>query len=1197
MSQIAPAGDTATLLSETTEAQRRASDPTVSAWVAANAGAGKTHVLKMRVLRLLLAGVAPERILCLTYTKAAAAEMAGRVFADLSRWATAEEEILRKELAKLLGRSPSPDDLIAARQLFARAIETPGGLKVQTIHAFCERLLQRFPLEAGVPPGFSILDDETAATLRREAVNAALAEAGSEPDGLLGESVRRAVAYAADDRFDEVLRKALAERDWIEGLSRTEQRSGDPETFSLTRRRYLKAMGVAEDATVEDVTRQLADVLSPAELEQAARKLRGGSPKQDQRNAERLEQARRAATPEDRAGALEAVFLKADGEPRADSGLLTKALRESEPGLAELLADAKWRYADLCARRRNVAIVDATLALLAIADRVMQHYTQAKAERAALDFEDLIRRAAGLLGVASAAQWVLYKLDGGLDHVLVDEAQDTSPLQWTVIEQLVTEFFAGAGARSETEEELTRTIFAVGDEKQSIYSFQGAAPEMFAEAGARFAEGAVSSGQAFHRVPLTVSFRTVEPLLQAVDHVFANADRTPGLTASAAAVRHLALRQGQAGLVEVWPTEETEEPSPTPAFQPLDEPPVGSPITRLADRIAATIASWLATGERLVSQNRAIRPSDILILLRKRKPFAPEMVRALKRRGIAVAGADRIVLTEHIAVQDLMALADFLLLPEDDLALAVVLKSPLFGLDDDDLMSFAPYRKGALWSAFLAAARANERFEPAAEQLKKWRTQADFSPPFEFFSRVLDRDGGRRRMLARLGPEAADALDEFINLALTYDEQSPPSLQGFVSWLRDGRREIKRDMEHARDEVRVMTVHGSKGLEAPIVFLPDTCSAAAAGPPEPLAPLSPEHAFAPSALAWAISGSKGAEVVAASREMARAEARAEHNRLLYVAMTRARDRLYVAGFEGRQKKVSEDSWYATITSALDDQLQDAEDVFGNPVRRIETSQTADHEAGESTALGAVDVAQPPDWAERPAPREPTLTVPLAPSRVEVPEAEDDQDGAALSEMRDAAAPPMQPPAPSPLSLGRSGGLLRGNVTHALFQYLPEIVPVRREAAAERYIEAYAKELPPRARAGILREVMTILDDPDFAEAFGEGSRAEVPLVAEIPQPSGRGPVLQIAGQIDRLVVRQSDVLIVDFKTNRQAPKEPEGIAKAYLLQLAAYRLAVRQIFPQHDVKAALLWTEVPKLMLVPSDMLDRFETDIWSAHV
>ena len=872
-------------------------------------------------------------------------------------------------------------------------------------------------------------------------------------------------------------------------------------------------------------------------------------------------------------------------------------MHEEDPGLADVLLRAKADYADLYDKRRRRRIVDATVALLTISERVMAHYTRAKSQRAALDFEDLIVSSASLLDQSNAAAWVLYKLDGGLDHVLVDEAQDTSPVQWRVIEQLVAEFYAGAGARKEQPREVNetaRTVFAVGDEKQSIYSFQGAAPKMFAETGLNFGMRAQAAEQSFQRVPLTLSFRTVEPLLEAVDRVFGDHQKTPGLSTSGDLIRHVALRQGQAGLVELWNTEVPEEVEPAPAFAPLDEQTASSPITRLAERIAAKIENWLQSGERLVSQNRPIRASDILILVRKRQPFAGEMVRALKRRRIPVSGSDRIVLSEHIAVQDLMALADFLLLPEDDLSLAVVLKSPLFGLDDNDLLKFAPTRPGLLWTALLKAAEADKRLQPAAEQLKRWRAQTDFTPPFEFFANVLDRDGARTKLLSRLGPEAADAIDEFVNLALNYDEQAPPSLQGFVTWMRTGRREIKRDMEQANDEVRIMTVHGSKGLEAPIVFLPDTCSGPGAGQPSPLIKLSSNavpEGLGP-AFAWAVRGASKSELVQSIRDQEKAERLEEHNRLLYVAMTRARDRLYVAGFEGKSG-IAKGSWYETIEQGLEGHLVESTDETGARVRRTEAAQTVEHEAPDESATEATASAPLPDWATEPAPKEPVLTVPLAPSRIEPQAINEEGETLSLQELRDAAKPPLEPAASSPLYLSRDHRLLRGTITHALLEHLPNLAADQRASTAKRFVATRGPDFPDMVQEAIVSEALRILDDREFGEAFGPGSRAEVAVVANVCDPSGKGPILRVNGQIDRLVRRKGSVLIVDYKSNRQPPRSAERVSEAYLLQLAAYRVALQQIYKEEKIEAALLWTDGPSLMPIPNQLLDEITPRLW----
>ena len=1195
MSQDAKPLTAADLLRETTAAQHSASDPAASAWVSANAGAGKTHVLKMRVLRLLLDGVAPERILCLTYTKAAAAEMAQRVFGELADWATMDGEALAKELSVLFGHPPSDDEALSARQLFARAIETPGGLKVQTIHAFCEQLLQRFPLEANVPPGFTILDDATAAGLLRDAVDDALVAANRAPQSALGCAVRQAVTFAADDQFDAVLAAALRKRDWISELTRLEVNRGDPETMAATRELYLDAFGVAGDETEAALSEALCGVLSEAQLAAAARLLLAGSTN-DQKLGAAVQAALVANSAEARGRALEALFLTS-GKPRSDRTFVTKASRAAEPGLADALLNAKAEFGRLFDIRRRRQIVDATVALLTIAERVMAHYTRAKSQRAALDFDDLIAHSASLLDQSNAAAWVLYKLDGGLDHVLVDEAQDTSPVQWRVIEQLVSEFYAGASVREELAREAgdgTRSVFAVGDEKQSIYSFQGAAPEMFAATGAQFEERANAAQQPFERVPLMLSFRTVAPLLEAVDRVFSDHARTPGLSASADVIQHFALRQGQAGLFELWDTEVPEDAEPAPAFAPLEEQATQSPITRLAERIALKVRDWLANGERLVSQDRAIRASDILVLVRKRAPFAGEMVRAFKRHGIAVAGADRIVLEEHIAVQDLMALADFLLLPEDDLALANVLKSPLFGLDDDDLLHFAPGRPGLLWTALLNAAKAEPRLEPAATQLKRWRAQADFSPPYEFFANLLDRDEGRGKLLSRLGPEAADAIDEFVNLALNYDEQAPPSLQGFTTWLRAGRREVKRDMEHGRDEVRVMTVHGSKGLEAPIVFLPDTCSGAGSGRPSPLVDLQASE-IGPGlaeACAWSVKGSSKSEPIEIARGRERDERQAEHNRLLYVALTRARDRVYVGGFQNK-RGVEKGAWYETIETGLEGRLTETRDQTGARVRQIVSAQTAEHDRASRDTVEATTSQPLPEWALRRAPADPVVSVPLAPSRVETAEIDDEGEWSALSDMRDATLPPLEPASQSPLYLVRDDRLLRGTITHALLEHLPTIATSDREKTARAFVAARGPDLPASVHEAIVTETLRILNDPQFGEAFGSNSRAEVAIAANVADPNGKGPTLRVNGQIDRLVQRTGSVLIVDYKSNRRPPRFVEQTSAAYLYQLAAYRIAVQQVFVGKTVETAILWTDGPLLMPVSGPLLDEVEPRLW----
>jgi ATP-dependent helicase/nuclease subunit A len=1176
---------------ETDRHQGSAADPLASAWVRANAGTGKTHVLTLRVLRLLLAGTSPERILCLTYTKAAAAEMSRRVFDRLAGWVTADDVTLESEIAKVSGAEPSAETLKLARRLFAKAIETPGGLKVQTLHAFAERLLQRFPLEAGVPPDFKILDDAAANEMKARAIEQTLMDATSAPETALGRALDVIIRYATDTQFEKLISNAVEERRWLDIANRREPGTGITLDDVSAIERYLRQnLGVRAAIAAEDIHKECAGVLVIEDLQELANHLATGKAT-DTGHVATLRTAIAHSDARRRREALENYFLTGSGEARKT--LMTKALSSEKPGLNDRCLAAQQKFVALATEQKALMLVESSMALYAFAGIILQRYTEARRVAGALDFDDLILKTKALLeGKAGEAQWVLYKLDGGLDHILVDEAQDTSPEQWEIVKALANEFFVGAG----THDGPPRTIFAVGDEKQSIYSFQGADPKMFAEAGERFARLARDAGLVWKPIELTMSFRTVAPVLAAVDAVFADAATTPGLTAGGPPQKHHAIRLGHAGLVEIWPTETPDELTPADPWAPLSDTSERSPANRLAERIADTIRGWIDREERLASEDRPVRPGDILILVRKRNPFAVPMVAALKRRGIPVAGSDRMALTDQIAVQDLMALGDFLILPEDDLALATVLKGPIFNFNDDDLLAIAPGRKSkTLWTALIHSAETNPDYKAAAETLKRWRAKADFTPPFEFFSSVLDRDGARQKMLRRLGPESADVIDEFLDLALSYDDGTPPSLTQFLAELRASEPEVKRDMEHGRDEVRVMTVHGAKGLEAPIVFLPDTCTTASGDiSAASLVKLShlerPEDI--PEPIVWAVKGTSRVEAVLEARRRREAREHEERNRLLYVAMTRARDRLYISGFEGKNGR-ADFCWYNAMTEALLPVAQEIDTGDGKKIWRIEAAQTAEPEKPRTEKTRQLDSIERPPFASQLIQPEPKLSVPLAPSRLE-PYAPDAEGEPMITAKRDPAA---TYDTPSPLAGNAEYRFLRGTLTHALLQHLPMVTPSDREPIAAAFVAKRGAALPRKARASIVHETLTILSSPDFAPLFGPNSVAEVPIAAVIPRPRGTGPALDLSGQIDRLAVTNDEVLIVDYKTNRPPPADVRLVAAAYLYQLAAYRLALSEIYPGRRVRAALLWTDGPRLMEVPADVLDSFQSRLWDLDV
>ncbi|WP_245500996.1 double-strand break repair helicase AddA [Lichenibacterium minor] len=1145
---IAKADAVPAIPSDTIERQRRASHPGTSAWVSANAGSGKTHVLAQRVLRLLLAGVAPSRILCLTFTKAAAANMSIRVFRDLARWTRLDDDGLRRAIADTGAPVPAlaggPAALDDARRLFARTVETPGGLKIQTIHAFCERLLHLFPFEANVPARFEVLDDLRAADLLLRAREAVLADALGAPASGLGRGLATLTGQVSSSTFEALIDEALHHRHLVRDAVR------DARDVDGLERALRASLGLGPSDTPAAIEAEMVEGGIPwSDWAEIARSIGadGGGPG---KAGNRLMAAFDAPAGAQAEPYLD-VFLTAKREPRAPS-YLPQALRKKEPALCETLDAEGRRLVGLLGRRKSAETAERTGALMAVASAILDRYDAAKRRRGLLDFEDLVERTRNLLATSSSA-WVLYKLDKGIDHILVDEAQDTSPEQWEILRAVSDDFFAGAGRPGPT-----RTFFAVGDEKQSIYSFQGARPDMFDEMRSYFKERAEDAEQRFAGVDLILSFRSSEAVLRAVDRVFAHAPNGRGLTHDPAGPQpHQALRRAP-GRVELWPpVTAVAQPEPGDWKLPVDVVEPGDPPVVVARRIADTIHRLCrpGSGETVAEGNgrRPVRPGDVMILVRSRNSFFEAMIRACKERGVPVAGADRLALTQHIAVMDLVAAGRAALSPADDFTLACVLKSPLLGLDDDDLIALAPGRRGTLMSA-LGASDA-PRHRDAHRKIAAWRDASAWLTPFAFYTRMLGADGGRRDLLGRLGPEAGDAIDEFLALTLAHERDGAPSLMAFLARLDGADLSIKRDMEAAGDAVRVMTVHAAKGLEAKIVFLPDTC-AVPSGRHDPSLfglderPGEPESGL----IAWSPRTDADAAPVAEARALARRRAVEEHNRLLYVAMTRAEERLYVAGFCG-EKGPGDGCWYAMIQAAelpmepapapwdpADEILQ----MRDPDPEEIATAPAAHPASADGTAPDL------PVWLfRRPvAEAEPDLP-PVRPSN---PLGAADQNG-----------PPAWPYVDRTRSGTRKQAAAAGRLMHRLLQHLPGVPAARRAATAARFLAVQGAALDEDHRAALAAQALAVLDDPALAGLFGPDSRAEVAVTASVGLPSGRR--IDVTGQIDRIGVTDAAVHIADFKTGA-----PGAMTPKQALQLALYRAAVEPLYPDHRIRTHLVWT-------------------------
>lgn len=1163
-------------------AQAKASNPHGSAWVSANAGSGKTFVLARRVLRLLLDDQAPSSLLCLTFTKAAAAEMAARVFDELARWTRLDDQDLADTLADLQGGA-SPRDLAKARSLFARALETPGGLKIQTIHAFCESLLHQFPFEANVAASFSVLDDRDADALMQASRADVIARAARGDDARLAGAFDRLLARMADNSLNDTLDAVLKARHALVRAFDAAHVEGFDARLSHLLSLHGALLGL--DETDPEVTRTIladpmrssphlpqgyVESLTPSVADLSAT---------DIKNTGLMHTAHHGQTAETRAKAWADMLFTGAGAPRGLSRFLPKIARQI-PDVIERVAAEQQRGANLLA---HAAYAD----LMLVALKVLDRFESLKARRGALDFDDLIARTAALLTRSDAQAWVRYKIDQRIDHVLVDEAQDTSAQQWAIIRALSDDFFDGEAAR----DTVIPTFFAVGDDKQSIYSFQGADPRQFDGTRRALETKAVQANSAFEaRVQLLLSFRSTIDILAAVDTVFARSQALQGVTLDQGLVHE--PHRPDRGQVEIWPIikgEKNEEPEDWTA--PVDTLP--APHLRLADAIAERIAGLIANGQT---------PGDILILLRTRGAMADAINRALKQRAIAVAGTDRLLLTDHIAVEDLMVLMQVALLPEDDLALATLLTSPLVGLSDEQLETLAAGRPSLLVDA-LNAPTDDPAIHQAALDVRHWRAMADYASPFTFLSTVLGADGGRRKMMARLGEDCRDPLDEVLRLARA-EEIRPgsglASLEAFLDTLRRIKLDIKRDMETRADKVRIMTVHGSKGLEAHTVFLVDTCRLpmSARGIVEVEPPDESANQSVPPLVL--IKTDTHAPAYSHIKQVREARQLEEYRRLLYVAMTRARDQLIVTGHTTGDKNIPEGCWYDLIDKALGEAARDVGTLTGSPeadpVRiwradpwpaALEAVNEAAGEATKETTNKPTGPAQHATLNEEglrallgtstPAPK---MIAPLRPSKAR-------KDAALAAETwHEQAQADRHSRTVADLQSGtaeREQAMLFGTLVHKLL----ELNQAPGLDDAKRLAMALADTTDEELIAGALNQVAAVRAMPEAEELFGINARAEVPVSGQLHDKSGAQR--RVTGSIDRLVIGQEEVLAVDFKTNASVPDPSKLLSQVpdYCAQMAIYERMLATLFPGKIIRCALLWTGLPRLDWISPQTLEE----------
>lgn len=1109
---------------EATRAQIDAATPRRSTWLSANAGSGKTRVLTDRVALLLLQGVLPQRILCLTYTKAAASEMQNRLFKRLGEWAMMPDKKLEASLMALgvERRDINSSALRDARRLFAKAIETPGGLKIQTIHSFCASLLRRFPLEARVSPTFSEMDDRATKRLRAD-VLARMAQdkpqivqdlafhfTGEDPDGLLAEIMKHAEAF-----------------------------KNTPSEAELR-----AALNLPQDARPETILNSVFEGNEAQVITDAIPYLRDGGTT-DTKLAERLGGLDLTDPDLSTLATLEQLFLAGSSakvpfvlKKYPPTGDVSKAM-----GPLKYQFDAfRRRVADARQLRLSLMSFHRTQALNAFAPPFLEAIAKAKQQRGWLDFDDLILKARDLLTDPDVAAWVLFRLDGGIDHILVDEAQDTSPLQWDVIQLLAKEFTSGKGAR-----DVSRTVFVVGDKKQSIYSFQGADPAEFDRMRAYFEQEFKAVNVPFAECELLYSFRSAAPILKLVDAVFTD-DLRQGMGKP---LKHKDFKSGLPGRVDLWDwIDKPEKNDKENWYDPVDTIGTDHESVRLAKQIAAHILDQIQHGQITeikrengvdAEQTRAIRPRDFLILVQSRSAqggLFHEIIRACKDLKLPMAGADRLRVGGELGVRDLIALLSFLETPQDDLALAEVMRSPLGNLSEQDLFTMAYDRPGQLWERLDTA---RDAFPDLHRMLADLRDRADFMRPYDLLERALTRHCGRERLLDRLGPEAEEGITALLDQALSYEQTEAPTLTGFLTWLATDDVTIKRQMDSEGDFIRVMTVHGAKGLEAPIVILPQTGTQKNE--------VRNNIIFNDDSILWKARSDDATRLQTNIVDQKKELQFQERMRLLYVALTRAESWLIICGCGDRPKKGV--TWYEIVESGL-----------------------------KRTGGKAVDgVALRLDYLNWPA-RTATRALPTAAQLEEV--------DPVYHQILTAPPAPPQPLSPSKLGgakvlagpldgLTEDDAMARGTMIHNLLENLVNIPTEQRHSIAARLLDGYANPLGE----DLLAHASRVLDAPELAFLFNETTLAEVEISAALPELKNR----VIRGAIDRLVITDDTVIAVDFKSNKLVPSRPEDTPDGLLRQMGAYGAALAQIYPEHRIETAIIWTETAQFMSLPHDIV------------
>jgi ATP-dependent helicase/nuclease subunit A len=1130
---------------KTKSLQQEAASPANSAWVEASAGTGKTKVLTDRILRLLLDGTPAANILCLTFTRSAAAEMEERLRERLLSWTTMPDASLRKDLKNLDDKLKGPDHCEKARQLYDQTLEIEEWPKFHTIHSFCESLLRRFPEEAGVDSYFTVLDEPSSTTLLNSAKDSVLHRVQHGPKSNLKEAINLVSKYTDSEGFSALLAFLISHRSQLIRL-----------LVGNSSRKI--ARGLQKKLNLEDNTPEFTILKSACKsssinskgLRSSINSLSNGTKTDKKRAQEILDwisspQYKRVEGFEK----YRTAFITLSHQPI--KRLVSNGVDLNFPNVKPVLEAEQSRLLEVTALLKRTRVADCTKALLALSKEIFAQFEHDKVSLNCLDYDDLIIRARETLHAASTSSWVLYRLDNSIDHVLIDEAQDTSPEQWEIIKAVVSEFFVGLGPRS-----LFRTIFAVGDYKQSIYSFQRAEPDAFRQMRKYFRSQAISVSAPWSDINLQLSFRSAAPILQAVDSVFQNSSFISNGIKNKEILdtKHHCWRSRAPGLVELWPVIKPKKQRERASWNlPTGVSRKYSSRRQLARLIAKKISALLA--DKLGTNPVRFKPNDIMVLVRRRGEFVTDLLSELQARQVPVAGVDRVILTDNLAVMDLLSLGHFLLNTNDDLSLAEVLKSPLCNFCDNDLFDIAHKRDNSLWSSLCQSNSTKALFKQAKLFLQTLLEKVTVLTPYELFANLLIADGGRESFIARMGRESIDPMDEFLNRAIEYESKHTESLEGFIHWVENNHSIVRREAAQSdEDAVRILTVHGAKGLEAPVVFLPDTVHKSRQTTPI----LWPNSEVYP---LWIPTVSLLDPLTQNWNTLKKKKDQEEYQRLLYVAMTRAKDQLYICGWS-ETPSIPDDCWHNMVSLHWGEDGGDICRTFPDCGQSDETLQIT--RITNFPLARAEKISSPycsnnftllPSWATPISRNARPTSYPKVPSTI------------------------------SPSSLSHITETRTGKLIAHLVDFMGDTPVTDRGPAADRFIAGLSQELNFNLRQIIKNCSLKILASPSLAFLFEDTSLGCLPISGRVKNGA---PSATIFSSIDRLIFRDSFIILVKFIAEHRSSSGLQVIKESVSEEIAINAALAKPLFPEKHITSAVLWTDEQRLESVSDDLLKKW---------